>query len=225
MNLKKSGAALLCAGMLFAVDGSIAASAAETPEVIYNGKTGTLILENAEETDLFPELKEMMPGDSVTQTIRVAAQETEGTVDFYLTVKDAEPEDAAIFENVMFTVRVGNRVVSEGTLARAVTQENSTELFSFAHPGEQSLDVTLSVSENAGNELMDAAAAVLWTFTVQDYARGETVQTGGGNGNAAQTGDATDTRPWTAGVVCCAGIAAGTVILKMKRSDKTKKDA
>ena len=76
MNMRKYGSALLCAGLLLIFGGNLSAFAAEQPVVIYDGQTREFRFENTEDTDLFPEFKEMMPGDSTVQNMAVIVDNT-----------------------------------------------------------------------------------------------------------------------------------------------------
>lgn len=227
MKRKKLGAGLLCAALAVPAAVPVTSFAAQAPEVVYDGEEKEFTLKNVSERDLFPEFKNVVPGDNIEQTIKVRVENTDAPVTVYLSAEGGEDTGRELFQDVMLKVEAGGKTVSEAPLSGDGRLGEGVELFTFNAPGEQSLDVTLSVAPEAGNELMDAMTSVRWTFTVQDYDNGG-AQQGMGSGSvqsSAQTGDATDTRPWTAGVVCCAGIAAGTVILKKKRSDRTKKDA
>ena len=158
------------------------AEAAGDPSVIYDGAERDFRLENAEGTDLFPEFKQMMPGDKVTQEITVAVENTDGPVTVYMTPGPAAMEQPEIFKNVRLTVYADGDVVSNATLDQ-LTQipggskgDKGIELYTFEEPGEKTLEAVLTVEPEAGNELMDAQATVNWKFTVQDYSSGNTVR-------------------------------------------------
>ena len=176
MNMKKYVFFLLCAGLLLIFGGSLSAFAAERPVVIYDGQTREFRFENTEGTDLFPEFKEMMPGDSTVQNIAVRVENTEGPVDVYLTPGEITENLPGIFQNVTMEVRADGSLISEGALGDTDETAEGVKLFTFESPGEKELEVTLKISKEAGNELMDAKASIDWTFTVQDYGDGNTVR-------------------------------------------------
>lgn len=222
MNLKKSGAALLCAVLAVPVLVPAPVRAAEVPEVIYDGEEKEFTLENVSGKDLFPEFKGMMPGDVAEQQIKIRVENTEDPVTVFLAAENSDEADRALFQDVVLRVEAGGKLLSESPLSEDSGLEAGVELFTFNSPGEQTLDVTLAVAPEAGNELMDAMTSVRWTFTVQDYDNGD-----GGQGSgleddlkAAQTGDTTSVLPWAAGAVACGGIAAGTVFLKRKNKNE-----
>lgn len=174
MRSRKMISFILCTVMLLAIIGVVPAGAA-TPTVIYDGKEKVFTLEDVEGKDLFPEFKEMMPGDEVTQDITVRVENVQGPVTVYLTAGEAAQETPEVFQYMHMTVRADEKIVSEGNLGSPGELENGVELFTFDGPGEEQLEVTLKVGEEAGNELMDARAEVDWTFTVQDYSESDTV--------------------------------------------------
>ncbi len=160
--------------------GSVASAAEDNPAVIYDGNQRELHLENAADRDLFADFKGMMPGDKVTQQITVGVEHTDGPVTVYLTPGPAAMEDPENFAHVRLTVRADGRVVSSETLDDLTqipdSKEAGVELYTFETPGEETLEATLEVDTEAGNELMDAQANVKWIFTVQDYSSGNTVR-------------------------------------------------
>lgn len=203
---------LLCATLMIPAASALSVSAAEAgdPAVVYDGEERELTLENVQGGDLFPEFKAMMPGDRVSQEIRVAAERTDGPVTVYLTAGETVAEDLESFQNVIFTVRADGQLISSGPLSEGQGEDLAgVKLFTFTEPGEKTLEVTLEVSEEAGNELMDAQAEVDWRFTVQDYGGGKT------DGDAVQTGDHAGAFPWIA--AAAASLAAGTAAAAGKR--------
>ena len=187
MKLRNRYISVLCASLAiasaFPAAGLTALAAQGDPSVIYDGAAREFRLENTTGTDLFADFKQMMPGDEVTQEINVAVEHTDGPVTVYLTPGPAAAEKPEIFKNVTLTVRADGRVVSETTLDQLTQipggsegENQGIELYTFEKPGEKTLEATLKVEEEAGNELMDAQASVNWKFTVQDYSSGNTVR-------------------------------------------------
>lgn len=135
----------------------------ETPAVIYDGNE--IYLENTDE--LFPEFKNLMPGDTIEQKVRITAIEEPVTI--YLTQNPSEDEIPEDYTHVHITVSTEDTVVSDTTLAEMQSAgAEGLELYTFDQPGTKDLTVTISVYEEAGNSLMDATAVADWTFTAQD---------------------------------------------------------
>lgn len=135
----------------------------ETPAIIYDGKE--IYLENTDE--LFPEFKNLMPGDTTEQKVRITAIEEPVTI--YLTQNPSDDEIPEDYNHVHMTVSTEDTVISEATLAEMQSAgAEGLELYTFNQPGTKDLLVTISVDEEAGNGLMDAKAVANWTFTAQD---------------------------------------------------------
>lgn len=215
MNWKKLSTGILCAVLAVPTAVPVISCAAEVPEVIYDGEEKAFTLENVSERDLFPEFKAMMPGDSTEQKIKIRVENIDAPVTVYLTAEDAADADRALFQDVALRVEADGRVLSDTPLSEDGGLEDGVELFSFDSPGEQTINVTLSVSPETGNELMDKVASVRWTFTVQDYDKGDEEDQ-----KAAQTGDPGSRFPWTA----AASISIGaSILLFFSQSQKRKK--
>ena len=123
--------------------------------------------------DLFAEFKQMMPGDTATQTITVGADNLgRGTAYIYLRtdaenagdITKAEQQDyqkLLASKHVQMTVKQGDTVLAEGDLAQGVL------LGKFRNDDEVKLDVTLSIDKAAGNELQGLRAGIGWVFTAE----------------------------------------------------------
>ena len=121
--------------------------------------------------DLFTDLKELMPGDTVTQDITVQAQNVSGgTVYIYLRtdpdnkgdITEAEQADYQQLlerDEVSLTVKKDGAVLSGGDLDKGVL------LGKFRGGDKAKLEVTLSIDQDAGNELQGLQAGIGWVFT------------------------------------------------------------
>lgn len=176
MRRRKNYLPILCASLVIPMAApAFTAAAADIPAVVYDGDVRKIRLEDADQSDLFPEFKDMMPGDKTTQKIEVETEHTSGPVTVYLTSEGTAAEDPELFRNVILTVQADGEVIASESLADGI-RADGVELFTFEEPGKKTLEVTLEVSEEAGNELMDAEAAANWKFTVQDESSGNTVR-------------------------------------------------
>ncbi len=123
--------------------------------------------------DLFPDLKGLMPGDTVTENITVkAANMSGGSAVIRLRVQDdhtdinvddvTESEEAAyqkLLETATLTVKDGDTVLGNDSLAAGVS------LGIFRDGDSKDLTVTLELPMEAGNELQGLTAGVAWIFT------------------------------------------------------------
>jgi len=150
-------------------------AAGADPAAIYNGTTGTVEFENAipfignTEPDLFPNMKDMMPGDSVSQAIEIGAKRMTGFtyVRLFLRAENPNADYVKLMETyghwVDFTVRYQNEVIT-GDLANGVL------LGTFFSNERRTVDVTLSIDLEAGNELQDLIAEIDWVFIAETFA-------------------------------------------------------
>lgn len=113
--------------------------------------------------DLFKNLKGLMPGDSVTQKIKVSAADLGlGTADIYLRV-DNESENMTLLynEGVNLTVSSGGKVLATGDL------KNGVHLGKFSNNDTLELEVAFNIPITAGNKLQNFNGTVDWVFTAE----------------------------------------------------------
>lgn len=177
--MKKSLKRLLSVGLallllLGAVGITAFAGSLLTPNVVYNGSTRKVEFENAllpffkdsENPDLFTEMKDLMPGDSVTQTITVGTKNTgSDTVRLFLRTEKENEDYVKLTESypdwVTFTVKQGDKVLATGDL------KDGVKLGEFRGDGKTELTVQLDIDINAGNDLQGLVASVDWVFTAE----------------------------------------------------------
>lgn len=85
-------------------------SAKENPTITYDGSTKEFHLENVSDTDLFTNLKGLMPGDIVQQDIVLKVKNLQKETSFYLEASSEDNEE--ILQNMVFFVEKDNRVIS-----------------------------------------------------------------------------------------------------------------
>ena len=130
--------------------------------------------------DLFTDFKEMMPGDSRSQTIRVKVENLEdGYIYLYLRtepvwqdnpaeITSAEAEgwkaltDQALSQ-MNLVIRQDEQELTKAALAEGVF------LGKFRRDGALDLDVTLEIPIEVGNELQSLRGEIGWVFTAEYY--------------------------------------------------------
>jgi len=173
--------------------GVLAFSQSSTPTVTLNGNTRAFEFSNVADpvpghehagNNLFADLKNVMPGDTAEQKIKVrAANIGSQTATIRLRVEpalyDSQPEltllrnayeDLLRNENIKLEVYNGSTLLSSDTLGTGVS------LGSFSNNQEKELTVRLAVDKKAGNELAGLHAEIDWVFY------GEVTEGGGGGG-------------------------------------------
>ncbi|MEE0304475.1 MAG: hypothetical protein UD025_09215 [Senegalimassilia anaerobia] len=159
------GAALLLA--------PASAYAAETPSIAYDGNARQLTVSGVEApsggVDLFPAFKDLIPGDTREQPIKIEAKGVQGQVSIF--VRAVVDEDTArALEPISLTAAVStgpsSSVLETGTPASVFAE--TAKVATFAADGNATLDLRLSVPTSVGNELADASKTVRWEITAED---------------------------------------------------------
>ena len=123
--------------------------------------------------DLFTDLKELMPGDTVTQDITVQTQNVSGgTVYIYLRTDPDNKGDITEAEQADYQQLLGSDYVSltvkkDGTVLSGGDLDKGVLLGKFRGGDKAKLEVTLSIDQNAGNELQGLQAGIGWVFTAE----------------------------------------------------------
>lgn len=163
-------AALLGAAFLLA---PASAYAAETPSIAYDGNARQLMVSGVEApsggVDLFPAFKDLMPGDTREQSIKIEAKGVQGQVSIF--VRAVVDEDTArALEPISLTAAVSagpsSGVLETGAPASVFAQ--TAKIATFASDGNATLDLGLIVPTSVGNELADASKTIRWEITAED---------------------------------------------------------
>lgn len=192
--------------------------------VIYDGMIQGLIFDPGSEhslTDLFPNFKDVMPGDTLTQKITVRNdQGNHVKVEIYIRSLGAHEESKEFLSQLKLKV--------------ATSQDNEMAYMfdAYAHEpaqlsdwvclgmlysgGEVNLDVTLEVPVEMGNDFQDQIGFLDWEFMVIEYPVEEDDPK-----PPAQTGDNTDL---TTPVVLMVLSAAAIILLLILRKKNRKED-
>ena len=150
--------------------------AAQGGEVTYSGDSGSFIFAPGSDyspTDLFAGLKDLMPGDTITQRITVRNNASNRVkVDIYLKAESVHPEGADFLSQLHLTVAKDYGLGDYMFDAAADQTAQLTDwvlLGTLYSGGEVDLQVTLQVPKELGNEYQDAMGAIDWTFKVEEF--------------------------------------------------------
>ena len=178
---------LLTFSLVFSLFNFTVAAAGSDPTVIYDVRTNSFRFENAEvfvhddadahthdSVDLFKNMKGLMPGDVVAQSI-VLKVENPGRSKINLSLRAENPnEDFAKLAgngDVLLWVQYGD-VIYNSTL-----DEDGIHLGQFSRSkAESEIRVILEIDKEAGNELQGLIAEIEWVFTA------EVIPSSGGGG-------------------------------------------
>lgn len=207
-KLKKVLLVISCLGLIGSCAGlTLAYTVTGNPTLLYDGKEKSLTLLDAEGTDLFSDMKDLMPGDMRTQEISLQTENLEGTASIWLKV-DCDAQTAQVLQRLTLSVYADGRLVSSGP-AGGEALEKGVELYEFTGDRTVPLRVELEVPVQVGNELADAREHWRWTFTVQDVSGTEVVP--------PQTGDDSRLLPWIVLLVISSGMLVATLLSKIQK--------
>ncbi len=163
-------AALFSAALLLAPS---SAYAVDAPSIVYDGNARQLTVSGVEApsggVDLFPAFKDLMPGDTRNQLIKIEAKGVQGQVSIFIHAVVDEDTPRAL-EPISLTAAVSagpsSNVLETGTPASVFAE--TARVATFAADGNATLDLRLSVPTSVGNELADASKTVRWEITAED---------------------------------------------------------
>lgn len=124
-------------------------------------------------TDLFPDLKGVMPGDTRTQNITVKNDSAKNVrANIYLRSEYADDQSRDFLSQLQFTLNVGNNNGQAYMFSPAgmLTPDNDgwVLLGTLYSGGEVDLSLLLTVPTDLDNQYMDRIGTVDWTFKVEE---------------------------------------------------------
>ncbi len=153
---------LLAAFLVGAVTAAVVVLTAPGPTLVYDGETGEFILENVKGSDLFPNFKNLMPGDVRTQDINLEIKNIQTPTTLYLT---SIPDEAAKKALEPLTISATQDGAELGEFAHSALE--GVPLGVFRSPGSATLHVKLSVPTSVGNEFQNAQGSLRWDFSAR----------------------------------------------------------
>lgn len=223
--MKKIFKKLLFLVTVFALVLSMGTSAFADSRVSYNGNSRKFIFEPGSDespTDLFDSFKDVMPGDSISQKVFIENDASNKVkVKLYMRALDtseAEESNEDFLSMMKLTVKQnGDSVLFEAPANEEATLKDWVYLGTVFSGGNITLDLTLDVSVEMGNEFQNAKGYVDWEFKVEE------LPVEADDPKPPQTGDSTDIIPYiTLAVVSVVAITLICIILIKKRAGTHK---
>ena len=129
------------------------------------------------DSDLFENFKGVLPGDTITQTIRVQ-NASDKQVRIYLRALPVSDIHKDFLSQLAMTVDCKDKEIFDAAASETAQLTNNTLLGTFKKAGSTELTVTLTVPADMGNEYMCAIGVVPWAFTVEEIPEDPSVHTG-----------------------------------------------
>lgn len=146
-----------------------------TVNIEYNGNLNKFSIDENE--DLFVNLKNVVPGDNVTQKIKLNIVDLKNgdEVKIYLKAENANKD-----YNTLETLSGVNLTVNNN--GRSIEEKISSPLLlgSFSKNESVNLDVNLIVDKTVGNEIANLNANIDWIFTAETIENSDMPKTGDG---------------------------------------------
>ena len=194
-------------------------------KVTYSGNAGNFVFEPGSEhslTDLFPNFKGVMPGDTLTQNITI-----KNDADNKVKVKIYMRSLGAHEDSVEFLSQLGLKVSKseENKMAYmfdAAANETAqlTDwvcLGTLYSGGEVNLDVTLNVPTSLDNEFQNKIGYLDWEFMIEEFPIEE------GDPKPPQTGDNSNMGLWFTIMIC--SLIMMIILLVWRKKDKEDEES
>lgn len=172
--MKKIFALLICSVILFS--SALTAFAADG-KVSYSGNAGDFIFEPGSEhslSDLFPNFKGVMPGDSLTQMITVKNNADDKVkVNIYIRSLGAHEDSVEFLSQLDLKVKTSEQnemaYMFDAAANESAQLSDWVLLGTLYSGGEVNLDVTLDVPTELPNRFQNAIGYLDWEFMVEEF--------------------------------------------------------
>lgn len=168
----------ICLALLLAA--ALCGSAMAAAAVTYEGGAEKFVFIPGSEysdSDLFENFKDVLPGDTLTQTIRVQ-NDTDKQVRIYLRAEPVEDMYEDFLSQLNMVVECKDKEIFDAEPSKTAQLTNNTLLGTFKKAGSTELTLTLTVPAEMGNQYMGAIGVVPWTFMVEEIPEDPSVHTG-----------------------------------------------
>lgn len=157
-----------------------AVSIAADESVVYKGYPEEFIFTPGSaysKSDLFGGFKDVLPGDTITQTVRVTNARN-CVVRLFMKADPLDETQKYLLNRMHLRVTSGNTVLFDAPAGEQSGLAAYRLLGTFHRNGGTTLTITLSVPADLDNSFSGRCAGIQWTFLAQEFAPGVDPRTG-----------------------------------------------
>ena len=197
---------------------SMAATASAAGTVTYVGGAEKFLFapgSDTSPTDLFEDLKSVMPGDSITQQVKVTNKASNGVkIKLYIRSLGAQEGTDALLSQLKLTVKQnGESILFQAPADQTAQLTDWVYLGTVYSGGEITLDVTLEVPVTLGDEFQNKLGYIDWEFKVEELPVEPT------DPEPPKTGDTTNLALYF-GLMVFSLVALGALLLASQRKNR-----
>ncbi len=185
------------------------ASAADG-NVTYSGDAGKFVFAPGSEhslTDLFPNFKDVMPGDTLTQKI-VVRNNAKKSVKISMRALGAHEDSKDFLSKLhLYVEKVTDTPLFEAPADQTAQLTEWREIGVLTSGGEAELMVGLQVPTSLDNNFKNLVGYLDWEFMVEEI-----------DDDGAQTGDTSEQWLWIASIGCSAALILIVLIVRKRRN-------
>ena len=194
-------------------------------KVTYSGNAGNFVFEPGSDhslTDLFPNFKGVMPGDTLTQKITVKNDADNNVkVKIYVRSLGAHEDSEAFLSQLGLKVKTSSEnemaYMFDAAASETAQLTDWVCLGTLYSGGEVNLDVTLNVPTSLDNEFQSKIGYLDWEFMIEEFPVEE------GDPKPPQTGDNSNMGLWFTIMIC--SLIMMIILLVWRKKDKEDEES
>ena len=193
-------------------------------KVTYSGNAGSFVFEPGSDhslTDLFPNFKGVMPGDTLTQKITVKNDaDNKVKVKIYIRSLGAHEDSKEFLSQLGLKVKKSSdndmAYMFDAAANETAQLTDWVYLGTLYSGGEVNLDVTLNVPTSLDNEYQSKIGYLDWEFMIEEFPIEE------GDPKPPQTGDNSNMALWFTIMIC--SLIMMIILLVWRKKDKENEE-